>query len=134
MSRAIKLVLLLALVSTACNRKLAPEVITEVRDTTIFLPSDTVYNTISIRELCDTVYKRDKVLVKKKGRITNTVTIKHDTIRFTCAEDSLRMVIETLRKTQTVTVVQSTEWKPIYIILLIFSFALAIFGIAKLVK
>ena len=105
-----------------------------MRDTTIFLPSDTVYNTISIRELCDTVYKRDTVLVKKKGRITNTVTIKHDTIRFTCAEDSLRMVIETLRKRQTVTVVQSPEWKPLYIILLIFSFALAIFGIAKLVK
>lgn len=134
MSKAIKLVIVLALLGTACNRKLAPEVITEVRDTTIFLPSDTVYNTISIRELCDTVYKRDTVLVKKKGRITNTVTIKRDTIRFTCAEDSLRMVIETLRKTQTVTVVQSPEWKPLYIVLLIFSFALAIFGIAKLVK
>ena len=134
MSKAIKLVIVLALLGTACNRKLAPEVITEVRDTTIFLPSDTVYNYISIRELCDTLYKRDTVLVKKKGRLNNIVTIKHDTIRFACAEDSLRMVIETLRKTQTVTVVQSPEWKPLYIVLLIFSFALAIFGIAKLVK
>lgn len=130
--RVIKYLLPLVLVS--CSPKVIPETVTEVRDTVIYLPSDTVYNTISIKELCDTIYKRDTVLIKKKGRVSNIVTIKRDTIRFACAEDSLRMVIETMRKTQTVNVVKSNQWTPTHILLLLFLIAVIIGAVTNLFR
>lgn len=117
-----------------CTKRLLPETITEVRDTVIYIPADTVVNTISIRDICDTVYKRDTVVVKKRGRVENRVIIKGDSITFTCKEDSLRMVIETLRKTQTVTVEKEKGWTPTLILLLLLLIALIIGAITKLVK
>lgn len=125
---------LFLLLTFGCSRKINPEVITEVRDTVIYLPSDTVINTVSIRDICDTVFKRDTVLVIKRGRVENKIIIKKDSITFTCKEDSLRMVIETLRKRQTVTTVNKTQWTPVMILLLLFLIALIIGAVTKLVK
>jgi hypothetical protein len=115
-----------------CSRRVIPDTVTEVRDTVIYIPADTVYNTINIKELCDTLYKRDTVIVKKRGRVNNIITIKNDTIRFSCSEDSLRLVIETMRKTQTVT--KPNQWTPTHILLLLFLIAVIIGAVSNLFR
>lgn len=124
---------------SGCNRKTTPVVITDtqviVRDCVITIPADTHQLFLKWSELCDTT-KQDTVFItaKDKRKTIQVQRIGKD-ITIICREDSLVKIIEQLRK-QTTNVIQQPkkDYKILFYSLLLFSFALVLFAIKKLIS
>jgi len=128
--------------------KKQPEIVKEyvtvtdtlVIDTTVYIPADTIALFLQWAELCDTTIVHDTIYITKNGRKSGIIKRDSTGFQFICREDSLLVVIKNLQQkiksVQPVNVIQkdNEDWKPLHWILLLFSFALVLLAISRLLS
>jgi hypothetical protein len=126
----------------------------------VIAPPDSVAMFLRWSELCDSAWRSRMILsdtiisTSKEAiwdslnhRVTRTLTgtlkVTQDGLKFVCREDSLKAIIDSLVKVKTTSTVvynqyeqvaAKNKWSPMWIVSLLFSLALLIFALYKLLK